>query len=669
MSTKKATKRALLTSILAICLCLVMLIGSTFAWFTDTASTSVNSIQSGTLKVGLQYAKAWDDDGNPTGWADVDKDTKLTFRTADSRAADKIFWEPGCTYVLPELKVVNNGNLALKYKIQITGIQGDAKLNNVIDWTIFVDGENYDLNTEHKLAAKDGNTVDADIFTLKGQMQQTAGNDYMNLSITGIAITVYATQDTVENDSYGNTYDENATYYPAIDAAGLKDALTVGGNISLADNVAVAPEVSDGQKAERHLIPQMTVKNNTTLNLSGKKLGVDADAANADYGKASPLLIAVDGATLVIDGNGEINCEAGNNQVYGINVINGGKLIINSGSFYGAMTAAQVTKGELEINGGFFDMAPTCKAAVPQYAKYVVNCIDANWQDGSAKITIKGGTFVNFDPSANPEGPDTTYVAEGYSVISETKANGDVWYTVVKGTGAVAGTQEDLNDAINNNASATIKLSTAGTYTLPSLENKDVTISGTKDTVINMKGDAAINKASSASFDGVTVEFANENYKGFQHTGKLTYKDCTIKGLQFLYANDVEFINCEFVQENDNSYHIWTYDAKNVTFTNCKFNSTNNSKAVLCYIEGTGNTYTRTFNNCEFVATGTAEKSAIMINPSANDSKNTYTININNCTATGYAQNGITDQTIVGVKETVKDNITVNINGTEVYTH
>ena len=97
------------------------------------------------------------------------------------------------------------------------------------------------------------------------------------------------------------------------------------------------------------------------------------------------------------------------------------------------MTAIQVQKGSLEIKGGFFDMAPTCKAAVPQYAKYVVNCIDAAYKNGTATISITGGTFVNFDPSANPEGAGTSYVADGYKVVSAPQTNGDVWYTVVKG--------------------------------------------------------------------------------------------------------------------------------------------------------------------------------------------------------------------------------------------
>ena len=209
----------------------------------------------------------------------------------------------------------------------------------------------------------------------------------------------------------------------------LKTAIEGGGYVFIKENVDVAPVVSD--KTVKTLVPQTTIQKDTTMDLSGKKIGIKNDA-DADFGEASPLIISVNSGTLTINGDGEINCEAGNNQVYGINVL-GGKVVVNSGKFYGAMTAIQVQKGELEINGGFFDMAPTCKAQVPQYAKYVVNCIDANYKNGTAKITIRGGTFVNFDPSADPEGAGTSYVANGYKVISETQANGDVWYTVVAG--------------------------------------------------------------------------------------------------------------------------------------------------------------------------------------------------------------------------------------------
>ena len=197
---RKKTKRALLSSALAMILCIAMLIGSTYAWFTDTASTAVNKIVSGTLKVGLQYATAWDADGNPTAWDDAEGKT-LNFRTADGRTTN-ILWEPNCTYALPELRVVNGGKLALKYKIQITGIKGDAMLNDVVEWTI----NNADMDTEYHLLPEKV----SDVITIKGHMDKNANNDYQNRSITGISITVFATQDTVENDSFGNQYDVNA---------------------------------------------------------------------------------------------------------------------------------------------------------------------------------------------------------------------------------------------------------------------------------------------------------------------------------------------------------------------------------------------------------------------------------------------------------------------------
>ena len=204
MTNRKSTKRALLGSVMAMVLCMAMLVGATFAWFTDTASTGVNKIQAGNLDVQLQYATAWDEKGNVTTWADA-QGKQLEFKKAAGAENEAILWEPGCTYELPELRVVNKGNLALKYKVAITGINGSAKLNEVIDWTI----NDADINlTEMQLKAGEEGAA----FTIKGHMQESAGNDYMNESIDGIAITVVAAQDTVESDSFNNTYDANATY-------------------------------------------------------------------------------------------------------------------------------------------------------------------------------------------------------------------------------------------------------------------------------------------------------------------------------------------------------------------------------------------------------------------------------------------------------------------------
>lgn len=230
--TQTKTKKALLMSVLSMVLCVAMLVGMTFAWFTDTASTSVNKIQAGKLDVLLEMATAWDNEGNPTAWKPAEG-KKLQFKVNGEIPAEgtQILWEPGCTYELPELRITNDGNLALKYKVVISGIDGDAELNNVIDWTMNLGGKSYVLGEARSLAAKTATSTASDILTISGHMQETAGNKYMEKEIDGISITVYATQDTVESDSFGNTYDQNAdgtpqydTWYDNVSATGTVTA-------------------------------------------------------------------------------------------------------------------------------------------------------------------------------------------------------------------------------------------------------------------------------------------------------------------------------------------------------------------------------------------------------------------------------------------------------------
>ena len=196
MKNRKSTKRALLGSIMAMVLCLAMLVGATFAWFTDTASTGVNKIQAGNLDVVLEMQNA---DGK---WVSAEGKTLDFVKAADAKG-EAILWEPGCTYELPALRIRNNGNLALKYQVIITGINGSAKLNKAIEWTI----GDVAMGAEQHLAAGESND-----FTIKGHMKESAGNEYMNESIDGIAITVVATQDTVESDSFDKDYDAGAEY-------------------------------------------------------------------------------------------------------------------------------------------------------------------------------------------------------------------------------------------------------------------------------------------------------------------------------------------------------------------------------------------------------------------------------------------------------------------------
>ena len=233
MNNKRATKRALLTSVMALVMCVVMLVGTTFAWFTDTASTGVNKIQAGNLDIELQYATAWDGTtGAPTAWADAEGQT-LTFKTQDNRAADKILWEPGCRYELPELRIVNKGNLALKYKITVNGVTGDAKLLKAIDFTakmgtneIALDSLNGAILPSGAAPTPAGEAVGAtDPITIKGVMKTTAGNEYQGLSIDGIGITVVATQYTYEKDSIDDQYDKDADATIQVNSENIQDYL------------------------------------------------------------------------------------------------------------------------------------------------------------------------------------------------------------------------------------------------------------------------------------------------------------------------------------------------------------------------------------------------------------------------------------------------------------
>ena len=232
MNNRKQTKRALLTSIMALVMCVVMLLGTTFAWFTDTASTNVNKIQAGNLDVLLEMQEA---DGT---WDRAEGKT-LQFKKAGN-TNQELLWEPGCTYELPALRISNNGNLNLKYKIAITGIEVNRKavvgapdLNDVIEWKITNDGTPIEGSVnEYALNAKNDTTVDFDTLTISGHMKEEAGNDYQGLSIDGVSITVYATQMTGEWDSKQNDYDKDAEY--PID--------TWNGDIATAAELAAATE-------------------------------------------------------------------------------------------------------------------------------------------------------------------------------------------------------------------------------------------------------------------------------------------------------------------------------------------------------------------------------------------------------------------------------------------
>ena len=209
-NNQKATKRALLTSVMALVMCVVMLVGTTFAWFTDTASTGVNKIVAGNLKVDIIGADS------------KDHVSMLNFTKAADAKGEELLWEPGCRYVTEGFRIANNGNLALKWKAQVNKgttapNEGNFDLLDVIDFYLVKDDKNGEGTPLDEFTGNLKKDEISGVYYIKGVMKTTAGNDYQGLELSGITITVYATQDTVENDSFNNQYDKDATYltYPA----------------------------------------------------------------------------------------------------------------------------------------------------------------------------------------------------------------------------------------------------------------------------------------------------------------------------------------------------------------------------------------------------------------------------------------------------------------------
>ena len=271
MNERKATKRALLTSITALVMCVVMLVGTTFAWFTDTAKTNVNRIEAGKLDVALEMQKA---DGT---WENAEGKT-LNWVKATAGSGQAILWEPGATYELPKLRVVNNGNLALKYEIKITGTQGDAKLLEAIEF--YVNDATTPLTSDSigtgTLMPKDETGDISSAITIKGHMKESAKNEYQGLSLDGIAITVYATQATYEYDSSSNTYDNGAF-------AALADLYPVSKSVAITKD-------ADGNK-EKAVISDEDASGNKTYSVTvpATAMADDADNISVTISKAASV--------------------------------------------------------------------------------------------------------------------------------------------------------------------------------------------------------------------------------------------------------------------------------------------------------------------------------------------------------------------------------------------
>lgn len=566
---KNAKRNVIVSAILTIALCFSLMIGGTYAWFTDSAKVSVNKIVSGTLKVGLNM---WDEENEQ--WVDANGKT-LSFIRTDAEDEDDGLWAPGYKFKLPKLQVVNKGNLRLKYKLEFNGMS-DSLLLDVLTFRVKVDGG------EEKAVSVGGAILENEILAANedkeveifGEMNENAKNEYQNLEVKNMSITLTATQTnateypfksvslssgsltvsepvyasgewgavkatksaqiTVEADVKAVEKGHGAV---AVWASGNSKVIINGGYFSqeitgtddqydmiYADDNAVIEinggkfkcktpkwtlnckdgsnakiivkggrfygfdpsnaetgegeiEVPNGYHVEKsgndwfvvysddHIgegyrkvvygegeydyaivkplrnypFKEACRKDNNVVLLASSMSTIDATdktvTNTADLWDSTPnawsLVSARETANVTVRGG---NFKAKKDDCYAADVYDKtAKLVIKGGNFIGNITAVYVYEGELVIEGGFFDIQQLNSNNVQDGYGVLINCYDANFKNGTAKVTITGGTFVNFNPADNKaEGAGTNFVPEGYKVVSETKANGDVWYTVVK---------------------------------------------------------------------------------------------------------------------------------------------------------------------------------------------------------------------------------------------
>ena len=468
MNNKRATKRALLTSVMALAMCVVMLAGTTFAWFTDTASTGVNKIVAGNLKVDIVGATT----GNH-----IDS---LSFQNKDNSSS--ILWEPGVTFHTEGFRIKNDGNLALKWKMVVNkdsastgvveGSNGKAGMNllDVIDFSVVSskDENAPAVKIDEFVGHTAAETIDSVTYYIKGTMKTTAGNDYQNLTLNGITITVYATQDTVENDSFDNTYDEGATL-PEIRT--VTDAATIAASVADLANAGNKNVIVSVAQDMNNIAGIKTAKGNTlTMDLNGKSVGVSYGQGSTNATTNGMQLLQ--GSTVTLK-NGTYKANHGNDAYHNIAILiqNYSNLTIENctldmseandtaGNSKGTSYALSTNCGKVVIKGDTNITARTDHNGNKEYALDVMHWENTGYEaegtsvtfdetmtgivdgkiavycyrngseiavdDGGATLTIMGGTFKNSGLSL---AEFTKFVPTGYTVTR----NADGSYTVSK---------------------------------------------------------------------------------------------------------------------------------------------------------------------------------------------------------------------------------------------
>lgn len=215
--------------------------------------------------------------------------------------------------------------------------------------------------------------------------------------------------------------------------ASLKALFATGGEATLAADLDLGETVSVAAGKE------------VTLDLNGKTISNTTDIWNTAANDWS--LLSVRGGSLTIKGTGTL--QAKENDCFAVDVMDGGKVVIEDGTYVGNVHAVYVFEGSVEIKGGKYSIQQPSE--LPSPYGYVLNCYDANRKNGTAKIMVSGGEFEKFNPAdCAAEGAHTNFLADGYMSV---EAEEGVW-TVVRGTKPVVMTTAELRATLTAFTSA-----------------------------------------------------------------------------------------------------------------------------------------------------------------------------------------------------------------------
>ncbi len=213
----------------------------------------------------------------------------------------------------------------------------------------------------------------------------------------------------------------------------LKALFATGGEATLAADLDLGETVSVAAGKE------------VTLDLNGKTISNTTDIWNTAANDWS--LLSVRGGSLTIKGAGTL--QAKENDCFAVDVMDGGKVVIEDGTYVGNVHAVYVFEGSVEIKGGKYSIQQPSE--LPSPYGYVLNCYDANCKNGTAKIMVSGGEFEKFNPAdCAAEGAHTNFLADGYMSV---EAEEGVW-TVVRGTKPVVMTAAELRATLTAFTSA-----------------------------------------------------------------------------------------------------------------------------------------------------------------------------------------------------------------------